>query len=212
MENYDKYNINNSFAHKANAAKTEENVEKKKLQKVVSSEVTVKKKTGFQKFKESFITQDLPKLKNFVTQDVIVPAVKKAITDIVKNGIDIFMYGEVDRRTNSNIPGSKVSYNRAYYSNSQPAYNNNQQRSTGFDYDQLGFATKADAEMVLSSMIEQIESYGIVTVADLFDAAGKSTNNHCANNYGWTDLSDASTQRTRDGYVLNLPKPSPINR
>ena len=60
-------------------------------------------------------------------------------------------------------------------------------------------------------MEDIIERYGFVKVADYYDLAGVSIDNHCTNNYGWTDLRTASISRVRDRYVINLPKALPID-
>ena len=60
-------------------------------------------------------------------------------------------------------------------------------------------------------MIDIMDNYdGVVTVADLYDLADL-TQPYTANRYGWTNLRNATTQRVRDGYILKLPRPMPID-
>ena len=59
-------------------------------------------------------------------------------------------------------------------------------------------------------MDELIETYGMVSVADLYDLVG-ITCNYTDNKYGWTSVRNAEPVRTRDGYVLKLSRPIPIN-
>lgn len=77
-------------------------------------------------------------------------------------------------------------------------------------FENITLASRADAEEVLDSMNEMLDLYDIVSVADLYDLVGIE-GQHTDNNYGWTDLSRATVVRTSDGYLLKLPKPSPIN-
>ena len=59
-------------------------------------------------------------------------------------------------------------------------------------------------------MDELIDTYGNVSVADLYDLVGKSSE-YTDNKYGWTNLRNAEPVRVRDGYMLKLPKPGPID-
>ncbi len=74
------------------------------------------------------------------------PAVKKAISDIVTTGIDMILYGEAGRSKN-NGTASKVSY-RNYYDQATdrvPAGPVGNRRNTP-DYDDILFDTRGDAE------------------------------------------------------------------
>ena len=59
-------------------------------------------------------------------------------------------------------------------------------------------------------MIDVIEQYNVVSVLDLYDMVDMSAP-HTANKYGWTNLRNADVVRVRDGYVIKLPKPFPID-
>lgn len=72
------------------------------------------------------------------------------------------------------------------------------------DYD-LVFQLKKEAEEVLSKLNDLVKEYGAASVADLKDLSGV-TSTLTNNNLGWTDLKNASIIKTRDGYLLKLPK------
>ena len=137
----------------------------KKVDKVVTGKVVTKKKNGFEKFFTSMIENDLPKVKEYVFSDVLIPSIKKAISDIVRNGIDLILYGDANRNK-SNIVGSKVSY-RSYYDNPNVGYTNslnNQTRipeRTGLDYDNIILNNRGDAELVLTQIYDIIHQYGM---------------------------------------------------
>ena len=60
-------------------------------------------------------------------------------------------------------------------------------------------------------MLDVIDRYGFVTVGDMYDLSGL-TPPYTANSYGWTSIRTAEPVRVRDGgYVLKLPKASPID-
>lgn len=199
--------------YKPNSHKSKENqngsVPEKKVEKVIAGTVKSKKKSEIQKFTDVFISEDVNNVKSYILLEVLVPAIKKAISDIVTNGIDMILYGETGK-TKSNSTASKISY-RSYYDggNSRRDYSAVRTK-TGYNYDDIILDNRGEAEDVLSRMDELISTYGLVSVADLYDLVGV-TGNYTDNKYGWTDIRSASVIRVRDGYMLKLPKALPLN-
>lgn len=187
--------------------KASENTEKK-VEKVVSGAVKTRKKSEIRKFADVFIQEDTEKVKSYILMDVLVPAVKKAISDIVTNGVDMFLYGETGR-TKKSGSASKVSY-RSYYDRRDDRRDYNRTRA-GYDYDDVILDNRGEAEEVLSRMDELIATYGLVSVADFYDLVG-ITGNYTDNKYGWTDIRNASVIRARDGgYMIKMPRALPLN-
>lgn len=77
--------------------------------------------------------------------------------------------------------------------------------------DSLIFESKSDADQVLESMFDIIETYGIASMADLYELAGLKSRNFSDTRLGWTDLDSAMVVRCRYGYLLKLPRPVAIN-
>lgn len=179
----------------------------KRLEKVVSGETTAKKKTEARKFAEAFVKDDLSSIGRYIVTDVLVPAVKRTILDSVKA-----LLGETGGSAKGTV-ASKVSY-RSFYDDrdvaGRTAYNNVPAK-IGFDYDDILFTTRGDAEIVLEAMYDVIKSqYGVVSVGDMYDLANVSTDNYTLNNYGWTDLHGAKAVPVTGGYVLKLPRALPL--
>ena len=188
-------------------SKEEQNLPEKKIEPVVKGKVTTKK-NNVRKLTNTFVTEDIQNVKSYVLMDVLVPAIKKAISDIVTNGIDMLLYGETGRskrKTNASV----VSYRNYYDSRREERYSSSRTR-TGYSYDDVVLETRGEAEDVLSRMDELIDTYGVVSVADLYDLVGISCN-YTDNKYGWTNLRNAEPVRVRDGYMLKLPKALPID-
>lgn len=184
-----------------------ESVPEKKIEKVISGEAKTKKKSEIQKFTDVFVSEDMNSVKSYIVMDVLVPAVKKAISDIVTNGIDMILYGEAGGRNSKKNKASNVSY-RSYYESRddrRDRSSNNHGYQTGYNFDNVILDNRGEAEDVLTRMDELIETYNIVSVADFYDLVGVSCN-YTDNKYGWTDLRSASVVRTRDGYMIKLPK------
>lgn len=178
----------------------------KRVEKVVSG--TVKKRDNkVRRFTDIFISEDAANVKSYIFMDVLVPAFKKAVSDIVTDGIDMILYGGSGGNRSKSRSGSKVSY-RSYYDDRRNDRRDNETYSSRsrFDYEDIVFESRGEAEAVLDQMIDLIERYGIVTVADLYEMAGLSIPPYTSNKYGWSNVRNVDVQRIRDGYILKLPK------
>lgn len=185
--------------------------ENKKVEKVVKGKVKTKKKNEIQKLAGSIISEDARTVKSYILMDVLIPSIKDAIEDIVTNGTRMILRGETGVRNRSSSSGlSKISYNKAYDSR------NNRDRSpvrrhVGYNLDDIVLETRGEAEEVLSHMDDLIETYGIVSVADLYDLIGYTNGSYNDNKWGWTNIRTAEPIHVRDGYLLKLPKVCPID-
>ena len=187
--------------YQSNSHKSKElQEEKKKLEKVVVGQVKTKKKNGMSKFVSGFISDDTQNIKSYLVKDVVIPTIKKTITDIV----DMILYG--GKHKSSRIPGSKISY-RSFYD--EPRERREPVVAQAYSYDDIILESRGDAEEVLDQLNALIDTYKIASVADLYDLVGM-TGNYTDNRYGWTNLANTDVLRTRDGYQLKLPRPLPI--
>lgn len=184
--------------------------EEKRVQKVVKGPVKTKK-NEIRKLVDIFISEDVSNVKSYIFLDVLVPAIKKAVYDIVTNGIDMFLYGG-SGKGKSNSSSNKISY-RSYYdqknNTNRPRGSENTSSRNGFEYDDIEFGTRGEAEAALQQMHDAIGRYSFVTVADLYDMAGLSAP-YTSHKYGWTNVNGVGVSRTRDGYILKLPRATPI--
>lgn len=198
--------------YKSNSDKArQEQQSEKKVEAVITGAAKTRKKGEMQKFADVFIAEDANNVKSYILMEVIVPAVKKAISDIVTTGIDMILYGEAGH-SKKNGTASKVSY-RNYYDQGTDrvrAGSVGNRRNTP-DYDDILFDTRGDAEAVLDAMNDIISQYGTVSVSDFYDLARVPNDNFTMNRYGWTNISGATAVRVRDGYILKLPRAIPLN-
>lgn len=199
----------NSFKSKEERNETSEPV--KKVEKVITGNVKTKKKGEMQKLANVFISEDISNVKSYVFMDVLVPAIKKAVFDIITDGLDMILYGGEGRRKKT-LNAEKVSY-RSYYNRKNEddrKYDRTRER-TVYSYDEVIFDSRSEAEEVLERMDELITEYKMVTVSDLYDLVGIS-GKYTDCKYGWTNLRNVEPIRVRDGgYMLNLPKPRPLD-
>lgn len=201
-------NISNLPEYKSNSNRSKETkTEEHKVEKIVKGPVVTRKKSGFDKLKGEFISDDAKNIKSYVFGEVLIPAIKKAISDIVTDGISILLYGE-SRGSSKRSTADRVSY-RSYYDNS---YDRRApiSRASNYSYDDIILNSRGEAEDVLMRMDELMETYGLVRVADLYDLVG-ITGNYTDNKYGWTNIRNAEIVRVRDGYMIKMPRAVPID-
>ncbi len=202
----------NSHKYKEEQKKiAEQKNEKRVTEKVVTGTVKRKKKGIFDKFMGNIISEEAPSVKSYIFGDVLIPAIKKAISDIVTDGIDIILYGE-SKRGRGRSTADRVSY-RNYYDGgySRPRANDRQAMIVNqYSYDDIILPSRGEAEDVLARMDELMDTYGLVRVADLYDLVG-ITGNYTDNKYGWNNITRAEIVRTRDGFMIKMPRAIPID-
>ena len=194
--------------YRSNAHKTRdinnEPIPEKKIEKIVRGNVVAKKKGTLQKLAELIVPEDVNDVKNYILEDIIVPTIKDGILDVVKAMLGVNGRGG-DRNARR---ASKVSYSSYYDSDRRDATRT--RTRTGYDYDDILLDNRGEAEDVIARMDELIATYGIVSVADLYDLVG-ITGSYTDNKYGWTDIRAAHVIRVSDGYMIKLPKALPLN-
>lgn len=195
-----------SNSHKSKDPKTTTD---KKVEKVINGSAKTKKKSEIQKFADVFVSEDVSNVKSYILMDVIIPAAKKMISDVIVSGIDMILYGEVGHTKRSGNGSSKVSY-RQFYDKAGKNDSSLIRARSAYDYDNILFETRGDAEAVLSELDELISVYNIASVMDLYSAAGLQCD-YTYNKYGWTDIRSATVMRVNNGYVIKLPKALPLN-
>jgi hypothetical protein len=194
--------------------KREEKEEPKKLEKVVSGTVVTRKKSLGKRFLDTFIADDVSSVSSYIVHDVLVPAAKSTISELVETALEMLLFGEKrGTRTRRDQGRSYVSYNN--YSQGGRRDERDRRDTAAINrarhnFDDIILASRGEAEEVLSHLVDLTIDYGQASLSDLYDLVG-ITGNFTDNKYGWTDLSSASVSRVRDGYMLNLPKATLID-
>lgn len=197
--------------YKPNSHRFRENSENKehRVSKVGTGTAKIRKKNDASKLADIFISEDINNVKSYILMDVLVPTIKKAIVDIVSDGISMIFFGGTGARKGRS-GSSKISYSSFYESRDERNYSNIRPSTSRFDYEDLDFETRGEAEAILDEMANCIEKYGFVTVADMYDIADV-THPYTSAKYGWTSLATAEVSRCRNGrYIIKLPKARPI--
>lgn len=195
----------------ANSHKSREEKNKpEKLDKVVKGVVTTRKKSFGKKFFETFVGDDVNDVGSYILYDLLIPAAKSTLTDIIQSIPEMIFYNGEKRssritrdrgRSTINYGGFSASSNRK-----EDRREVSQRNRARFNFDEIILETRGEAENVLNCLADLTIDYGQATVADLYDLVGV-TSNYTDRNYGWRDLGGASTTRSRHGgYMLVLPR------
>ena len=180
----------------------------KKFEKVTTGKVVTKEKNDIQKVASMFIAEDLKTVRDHIIKDVAVPKLQDFFADLMIATINMIFHGDDRPRSNygAYAQPSRVSYNQ--YS----GRNANQPRAAiaPINYQDVIFSSRGDAEEVLCQMRDAIATYGTVSVADLYDLIGM-TSNYTDNKYGWYDLGNSYVQPVSGGYIIKLTKPVVLN-
>lgn len=183
-----------------------DNTPRKKVDKVVTGNVKIKKKNSIHKLTDVFVAEDLHTVVDYVRSDLIVPTLKKLLVEIIKDGAEMIFFGNSSRSKDRRGNADTVSY-RSYYGRDrrEPDRFNEPSGRVRRTYDDITIPSRGEAEEVLDRMCEILDTYETVSIADFYDLVGVS-GHYTDQNYGWTNLRNAEVIRTRDGYKIRLPR------
>lgn len=181
----------------------------KKVEKVISGDAKIRKKSGFEKIKESLVSEDSKNVKSYIVSGVLIPSLKKAISDIVTTGIDMILYGESRHSRSSSNSGSKISYQKYYERETGYRTPTRVSPTYGYEVKEIMVESRGEAESVLDQIEDLMSRYEVVTVSDYYDLVGVS-GQFTDNYYGWTDMNGMRTRAVRNGWLIELPCPKQL--
>ena len=204
------------YSSNSKSAKKNEEVQRVVPNVVVTGPVVERKKTLGRKFREQFAGDDAQTVGQYVLIDVILPAVKNLIFDMVTEGVKRSLFGGT--RPNS-VGNSTVMSGRTNYSSysggrqtsivapgSPASREMTPQQRAMHDFSGVILATRGEAEEVIDVLANLIDEYGTATVNDFYTCIGQ-TSEFTAVKYGWKSLAQAQVRGVREGFLLELPRP-----
>ena len=205
-----------SFAgnsHKSREPKPEKEV-RTRPDKVVTGKVTVKKQSLVKRVSSSMFVDDFPTVMDFVVTQVVLPSVKRLILESVSQGLGkaLMGTGSAGRSGYHQQRGGSVSGLRSKYRQAQddiPAYRPSRATQVAEDF---VLETLGEAQTVLDHLVADVDRYGMVSMGDLYDYLGVSSDDFTARNFGWTNLDDSRVRQTPTGFVLDLPRAVSLGR
>lgn len=185
--------------------------EKKELTKIVSGEVTQKKKPLGQRLKAMITGVEFRGASQYVFMDVLIPAVKNMVVDAVDVGIKRMVYGDSAGPRGRDYGRSRTTYNspvnRGRDGTMLPKQPPHHVRSSRQSEDII-LPSRAEAELVLTTMQDIIEKYEFASVSDFNTILGLPST-YVDNNWGWSGLQYVDIRQTRDGWLLDMPSIEP---
>lgn len=183
-------------------------------EKKVIAKAKVQKKSAIKEALRTFFVQDLPEIAEHLVVDVAIPAAKNAITDMVTQGIQQLLYGEVDprRRPTSGYTSysrSSRDYSGKAYYESRRTERREPRQSKPTNVEDLVFDTRGDAVDVIEYIAETIDEYGQVSVADLMSSVGIQPR-YTDERWGWTSTDAFEIRQIREGWLVSADRPEPL--
>lgn len=183
-------------------------------EKKVIAKAKVQKKSAIKEALRTFFVRDLPEIAEHLVVDVAIPAAKNAITDMVTQGIQQLLYGEVDPRRRPT--SGYTSYSSSSRNNRGTSYyrpreidRREQRQPKPTNVEDLVFDTRGDAVDVIEYVAEQIEEYGQVSVADLMSSVGIQPR-YTDERWGWTTTDAFEIRQIREGWLVSADRPEPL--
>lgn len=181
------------------------------VERVVKTPARIDKGSLGKQALQAFFAEDIREVGNYLLWDIALPSIKNAVSDVFTSGIDRLLFGGDGGPQRSRGNKSYTSYsNRTYGRRETPTERTYTQRDRReHNLDSIIFATRSEAEDVLNHLISICDQYDVATVGDLYGMAGISQS-YTDENWGWRDLRSGRAVRSRNGYILDLPKPEDV--
>jgi hypothetical protein len=190
---------------------------KEKIERITVSEPIRKKKSLGKRFAETFVGGDTRNVGQYVMFDVLLPALRDMIVDGITMGAErMFFPDSAGRRrpSRSSIGSGYTPYNKiggTRYDTRPDPRGVSRSRRPANDFDDIIMPTRHEAADVLDKLFDLVQKYESASVSDLYDLIGV-TPAYTDDKWGWTNtnLQGADIRRTRDGYLIDLPRPEPL--
>lgn len=188
--------------------------EDKKIERVTTGDVRRRKKPLRKQFSETFVSGDAKSALQYVIFDVMIPALKDTIAEAGAAGIEKLIFGDSRRKRGSTPPQAGptgyVQYNRMTQQLSPQRAMSRRARAS-HNFDEIVLNSRTEAEEVIDRLFDLVGRYDAATVADLYELVGLESS-HTDQKWGWRNLRGAGASRVRDGYLLDLPEPEPLDQ
>jgi hypothetical protein len=203
---------NNSHKARSETPKATPGPERVEPTKVVTGVVVEHKQPWYKRMARSMVADDATSVGDYILVDVLVPAIKNLIFDIITGGASRTLYGSARgiRRESSIRGGGPVSSIRSRYErlSEEPRTRSlTQEQRARHEFRLIELDDREEAVTVLESMLDYADRYSVVTVADFYTFCGVS-GSHADRGWGWTPaaLASADIRQYRRGWIIDLPE------
>jgi hypothetical protein len=204
------YPSNSRLAKAKNLA--EQTNEKEPVEKIVNGPVERRRRGMGSKVLKTFLVEDSDSIFQYIVMDVLVPAAKNTISDVVTQALQQAFWGGRSAPGSSGRAGytsySKVS-TQARSDAGVPRTTLSRQARATHDFSDVILKSRGEAEDVIDALRTLIDQYEMASVGDLYDLLGL-TGDFTDAKWGWTDLRNAAVRPVRGGYLLDFPSTVPL--
>lgn len=208
----------NSHTEKVKKKKQEEEKPVKNIEKVVEGTVVQRKRGWWRRIQDAMTGDDAHTVGSYILYEVAIPAFRDLIFDIIRNGAERSLYGEVRPSRGSGRGFGRnnvINYGSMSRSRDDRDYRNERREVSSrarrnHDFGEIIIPDRGEAEEVIDRLVDLIDRFGVATISDLYDLVGV-TSDYADEKWGWYNLASARAVRTRDGYLLDLPRTEPID-
>lgn len=179
--------------------------------------------------KDNILEKEAHGIAGFLVQEVVVPSLKEMAYSIAEEtgkailkSIKTVIFGADGGPKRKNSSGHYVSYQQYYRDkqterDSSTFYSDDEMRDRRYSAHKAGrfayekFRSRGEADMILDNLVETLERYGMATVSDFYEFAGRPEHSKWTDNdWGWTNLSNAEVRQSPNGWYVKLPEPRPL--
>lgn len=193
--------------------------DEKNIKAVVNGKVSKPKdKSLFKKIGETFAMGNIKDARDYIITDVVVPGILDLLYEGATRGLGKLIYGDkaAVKRKSKGLGGTDYSSGIRRLSDGEAWKHSVEDKrketaiTTIYDYNEIELETKADAEVLLDSMVDYLDVHDIISVADMYSMANYNSNNYTDNYWGWDTLAGSHIKRTDSGWALVLPRVKPL--
>lgn len=200
-------------SHKEREVVAETTAEREPIEKMVEGKVISRKQPLWKRFSRTMLADDAGNVGEYILTDVVIPATKNLIVDMIGQSIERVLFGTSRGRVRRSPLGSslrdQVNYSRLSNDRDSVRRPMSREARARHDFNEIVLENRSEAVEVVEALIDRISRYGAVTVADLYDFVG-TTGSFADQRWGWNDLATADVRQVPGGFLLDLPAPEPI--
>lgn len=186
----------------------------KEVKPVVSKNARASKKGPVKRALSKIFADDFDDIKTNIISDTLLPAIRDMIFDAITNGLSMSLYGTTHAGSNKRRRGQVNTDYSKISSTVSPARDRlRDRRESSAVMEDLLFESREDALAVLDGVMDMMDTYELVSVADVYSLSGFGTT-PTDNKYGWdnpSDLAKMKIVRVGRDWCLKIPKPYPID-
>lgn len=160
-----------------------------------------------------FLFAESPKaVSRKIASDVVMPRVKQGVEEALNSFISGVLWSgnrPTGMTAGSIMRGGGMNYSAISTGGSSLLQARQATEQKRLSYEDLVFPTQDGAELVLANLFDLMNQYRVVAIGDLNDLVG-NTSQISDNSYGWNTFDGARISKDRNGFRLELPRPTLI--